>query len=48
VIGIIPALVGSYTDLSSSIPIYVCAASFGGLALLSFLFPFEPWGRTSA
>jgi len=47
VMGIVAALVGTYADLSSSIPIYVCAASFGGLALLSFLFPFEPRGRTS-
>jgi hypothetical protein len=44
---IVSALVGMYADLSSSIPIYVCAASFGGLALISFLFPFEPRGRTS-
>ncbi|CAF4912335.1 unnamed protein product [Rotaria sp. Silwood1] len=48
VMGIVAALVGTYADLSSSVPIYVCAAAFGGLALLSFLFPFEPQGRTSS
>jgi len=47
IMGIIAALIGTYADLSSSVPIYVCAASFGGLALISFLFPFEPRGRTS-
>ena len=48
VMGIAAALIGTYTDLRTSFPIYVCAASFGGLAVLSFLFPFEPRGRTSA
>ena len=47
IMGIIAALIGTYADLTSSVPIYVCAAAFGGLALLSFLFPFEPQGHTS-
>ena len=47
VMGGVALLVGTYADLSSSVPIYVCAASFGGIALLSSLFPFEPRGRTS-
>ncbi|CAF1482462.1 unnamed protein product, partial [Didymodactylos carnosus] len=41
IMGIVAALIGSYADLTSSIPIYVCAASFGVLAILSILFPFE-------
>jgi MFS family permease len=48
VMGIVAALVGTYADLSSSVPIYVCAAAFGGLAVISFLFPFEPRGKTSS
>ncbi len=40
-VGIVAAFVGIYADLSSSVPIYVCAASFDGLALIRFLFPFE-------
>ncbi|UJR10787.1 hypothetical protein I4U23_014974 [Adineta vaga] len=48
VMGIVAAIVGTYADLSSSIPIYVCAGSFGALALFSFLFPFETRGKTSA
>ncbi|CAF1574170.1 unnamed protein product [Adineta ricciae] len=47
IMGIVAALVGTYADLSSSVPIYVCAASFGALALFSFLFPFEPRGSRS-
>lgn len=47
IMGIVAAIIGTYADLSSSVPIYVCAASFGALALLSFLFPFEPQGGTS-
>ena len=48
VMGIVAAIIGTYVDLSSSVPIYVCAGSFAGLAVLSLLFPFEPRGRTSA
>lgn len=48
IMGIVAAVVGTYADLSSSVPIYVCAAAFGALAVCSFLFPFEPRGRTSA
>ncbi|CAF5098793.1 unnamed protein product [Rotaria magnacalcarata] len=47
IMGIVAAIVGMYADLSSNVPIYVCAAAFGGLAFISFLFPFEPRGRTS-
>jgi hypothetical protein len=48
VMGIVAAIVGMYADLTSSVPIYVCAAAFAGLGLFSFLFPFEPQGKTSA
>ncbi len=48
VMGIVAALIGTYADLTSSVPIYVCAAAFGGLALISLLFPFEPRGQTSS
>ncbi|CAM4951778.1 unnamed protein product [Rotaria socialis] len=47
IMGIVAAVVGMYADLSSNVPIYVCAAAFGGLAFISFLFPFEPRGSTS-
>ena len=48
IMGIMAAVIGTYVDLTSSVPIYICAGAFGGLALFSFLFPFEPRGRTSA
>ncbi|CAF1519548.1 unnamed protein product [Adineta steineri] len=47
IMGIVAALIGTYADLSSSVPIYVCAGAFAMLALFSFLFPFEPRGKTS-
>lgn len=47
VMGIVAGFIGTYADLSSSAPIYVCAAAFGALAIVSFLFPFEPQGMTS-
>ncbi|CAF1009641.1 unnamed protein product [Rotaria sp. Silwood1] len=47
IMGIVAAIVGMYANLNSNVPIYVCAAAFGGLAFISFLFPFEPRGRTS-
>lgn len=47
IMGIVAALIGTFADLTSSVPIFVCAASFFGLAVFSFLFPFEPRGRTS-
>lgn len=48
IMNIVAALIGTYADLTSSVPIYVCAAAFGGLAILSFLMPFESYGKTSA
>ena len=47
VMGIVAAIIGTYTNLETSLPIFVCAGSFAGLAFFSLLFPFEPRGRTS-
>jgi MFS family permease len=47
IMGIVAAIIGTYADLTSSAPIYVCAGAFGILALISFLFPYEPQGQTS-
>ncbi|KAH8677649.1 major facilitator superfamily domain-containing protein [Xylariales sp. PMI_506] len=48
IMGIISAVVGATADTSTSAPIYVCAALFAGLAIVSALFPFEPYGRRSS
>jgi MFS family permease len=48
VMGIISAVVGTTADTSTSAPIYVCAALFIGMAIVSACFPFEPYGRRSS
>ncbi|RYO74016.1 hypothetical protein DL766_007328 [Monosporascus sp. MC13-8B] len=46
--GILSSVVSTTADTSTSSPIYVCAALFGVMALVSALFPFEPYGRRSS
>ncbi|KIH86469.1 MFS transporter [Sporothrix brasiliensis 5110] len=48
VMGILSAVIATVANTSTSAPIYVCAALFIGMALLSALFPFEPLGRRSS
>lgn len=44
---IVAGIIGTYVNLETSLPIYICAGSFALLAVFSFLFPFEPHGQTS-
>jgi hypothetical protein len=51
IMGIMSALVGFYTKkngATTTIPIWVCAALFAVMALVSAVFPFEPRGRRSS
>lgn len=48
VMGIMAAVVATFASTSTSVPIYVCAASFVGMAIISVLFPFEPQRSQSA
>ncbi|KAK8094324.1 hexose transporter [Apiospora hydei] len=48
VMGIISAVVGTTANTATTAPIYVCAALFAGLAIISVIFPFEPYGRRSS
>ncbi|KAK9770684.1 hypothetical protein SCAR479_12669 [Seiridium cardinale] len=48
IMGIISAVVGTTADTTTSVPIYVCAALFIGMAAVSAVFPFEPYGRRSS
>lgn len=48
VMGIISAVVGTTANTGTTAPIYVCAALFAGLAIISVIFPFEPYGRRSS
>ncbi|KAJ0344844.1 hypothetical protein COL154_009856 [Colletotrichum chrysophilum] len=46
--GIVSAFVASSGNTASAVPLYVCAALFGLMAVVSALFPFEPYGRRSS
>ncbi|KAF4987610.1 hypothetical protein FDECE_15364 [Fusarium decemcellulare] len=46
--GIVSAFVASSGNTATAVPLYVCAALFGGLAVIAALFPFEPHGRRSS
>ena len=47
IMGIIAPLVAYYGNTATAIPIYIMAALFGCLTIVSLLFPFEPTGRRS-
>jgi hypothetical protein len=47
VMGIMSALVATYANTATSIPIYICAALYIAMAGVAALFPFEPFGRRS-
>jgi hypothetical protein len=40
--GIVSALVATYGNTATSVPIFICAALFVAMAAVSVLFPFEP------
>ncbi|OAL53985.1 membrane transporter [Pyrenochaeta sp. DS3sAY3a] len=46
--GIMAAVIATYADTSTAAPVYICAALFGGLAIISFLLPFEPQNSQSS
>lgn len=48
VMGIISAVVASEGNTGTPAPLYVCAALFVGMAGVSVLFPYEPYGRRSS
>jgi MFS family permease len=48
IMGIISSVVATAGNTATSAPLYVCAALFIGSAIVSVLFPFEPYGRRSS
>lgn len=46
--GIMAAVVATYADTSTPVPIYICAALYVALAAVAAAFPYEPYGRRSA
>jgi MFS family permease len=48
IMGIMSAIVATEADTSTSAPLFVCAALFGAMAIVSAIFPFEPYGKRSS
>lgn len=42
VMGIMSAIVATYADTSTPVPVYICAALFAVMAAISAIFPYEP------
>ncbi|KAK7735270.1 Filamentous Growth Regulator [Cytospora paraplurivora] len=48
IMGILSAIIATFADTSTSVPIYLCAALFVAMAGISAMFPFEPFGKRSS
>ncbi|KAJ5707450.1 hypothetical protein N7488_007251 [Penicillium malachiteum] len=48
IMGIISAVIGAAADLSTAVPIYICAALYIVMAIVAAVLPFEPFGRRSS
>ncbi|KAJ6114378.1 hypothetical protein N7486_000156 [Penicillium sp. IBT 16267x] len=48
IMGIVSAVVANYANTKTSVPIYICAALYIVMAIVSALLPFEPYGRRSS
>jgi MFS family permease len=48
IMGIMSAIVATYANTSTSVPIYVCAALYIAMAAVAISFPFEPFGKRSS
>jgi hypothetical protein len=45
--GIVGVLVGSYANVETTAPLWICGALYGTLVILSLLLPFETMGKRS-
>lgn len=48
IMGIMSAVIATYADTTTSVPIYVCAALYIAMAAVAVTFPFEPYGKRSS
>lgn len=48
IMGIMSAIIATYANTATSAPIYICAALFAVMAVVSACFPFEPYGKRSS
>ncbi|KAF2097501.1 MFS general substrate transporter [Rhizodiscina lignyota] len=48
IMGIMSAVIATYADTSTPVPIYICAALYAVMAVVAACFPFEPMGQRSS
>lgn len=48
IMGIMSAVVATYANTTTPVPIYICAALYVGMAAVAVAFPFEPYGKRSS
>lgn len=48
IMGILSAIIATASNTNTPVPIYICAALFVAMAIVSAVFPFEPFGRRSS
>jgi len=48
IMGIMSAIVATYANTSTPVPIYICAALYIVMAIVAACFPFEPMGNRSS
>ncbi|KZP32801.1 hypothetical protein FIBSPDRAFT_848082, partial [Athelia psychrophila] len=46
--GIVSAVITTEANTDTSMPIYICAALYGAIAVVAIALPFEPYGRRSS
>ncbi|KZP32835.1 membrane transporter [Athelia psychrophila] len=46
--GIVSAVIATEANTDTSVPIYICAALYGAIAVVAIALPFEPYGRRSS
>jgi len=48
IMGIMSAVIATYANTETAVPIYVCAALYIAMAAVAIAFPFEPFGKRSS
>lgn len=48
IMGILSAVIATVANTNTPVPIYICAALYVVMAIVSAVFPFEPYGRRSS
>lgn len=48
IMGIMSAVIATSANTSTSVPIYICAALYIGMAAVAMALPFEPYGKRSS